>query len=135
MRNHRDNIKNEIAYFYTVIKNMNTKDNIKQSKINEHELPLYEIIYDNFSDNFDMDKQIAEQSLLSWIDLIENENLHKAVKSLSIDDQIFISYIVKECKTQRELACVYKIKQQNISKKINKILNKIKTKFVQIYKN
>ena len=135
MRNHRDNIKNEIAYFYTVIKNMNTKDNIKQSKINEHELPLDEIIYDNFSDHFNMDKQIAEQSLLGWIDLIENENLHKAVKSLSIEDQIFISYIVKECKTQRDLACIYEIKQKNISKKINKILNKIKTKFVQINKN
>ena len=93
------------------------------------------MIYENFSDDFDMDKQIAEQSLLGWIDLIENENLHKAVKSLSIEDQIFISYIVKECKTQRELACIYKIKQQNISKKINNILNKIKIKFMQINKN
>ncbi len=34
MRNHRDDIKNEIAYFYTVIKNMDTKGEIKQSKIN-----------------------------------------------------------------------------------------------------
>ena len=39
MKKHRENIKNELAYFYKVIKNMNIEDNIKQSKINEHEVP------------------------------------------------------------------------------------------------
>ncbi len=131
MRNHGDDIKNEIAYFYTVIKNMNTKDNIKELKIKEHELPLNEIIYDNFLDDCDMDKQIAEQNLLGWIDLIENENLHKAVKSLSIEDQIFISYIVKECKTQRELACIYQINQRTVGRRFDKILNIIR-KFLLI---
>lgn len=86
MRNHRDDIKNEIAYFYTVIKNMNTEDEIKQSKINEHELQMDDILYDNFSEDFDVDKQAQEQSLLGWIELIENPMLHKAVKSLSIED-------------------------------------------------
>ena len=33
MKNHRNDIKNEIAYFYKVIKNMDSKDNIKNSKI------------------------------------------------------------------------------------------------------
>lgn len=64
MRNHRDNIKNEIAYFYTVIKNMDMKDSIKKSSINEHEIPLEEVIYDNFSDNFDVDKQCQDKNLL-----------------------------------------------------------------------
>ena len=103
MRNHRNDIKNELAYFYTIIKNMDIKDSIKNSKVKEHEISLEEVIYDNCSDDFDVDKQVAEQSLLGWIELIENKNLHKAVKSLSIEDQIFISYIVKECRTQREL--------------------------------
>lgn len=130
MRNRRDNIKNEIAYFYTVIKNMDTKDRTKQSKINEHELQIDDILYDNFSENFDVDKQVAEQSLLGWMELIENENLHKAVKSLSIEDQIFISYIVKECRTQKELSDMYNIAQQNISKKFNSIIKKL-SKFVK----
>ena len=67
MRNHRNDIKNEIAYFYTVIKNMDTKDSIKKSKVNEYEFPLEDVMYDNFSEDFDVDKQVAEQSLLGWL--------------------------------------------------------------------
>lgn len=126
MVDHRNNIKNEIAYFYKVIKNMDSKENIKNSKIKEREIPIKEIVYDNFSGDFDVDKQFAEKSLLGWIELIENDNLHKAVKNLSIADQIFISYIVKECRTQKELAEIYEIAQQNISKRFSKILNKIR---------
>lgn len=36
----------------------------------------------------------------TWLDrTIENENLHRAVKSLLTQYQVFISYIAKECKT------------------------------------
>ena len=126
MKNHRNDIKNEIAYFYKVIKNMDSKGNIKNSKIREHEISLQEIVYDNFSDDFDVDKQLFEKNLLGWIELVENENLHKALKSLKIEDQIFISYIVKECKTQRELAKIYGIAQKNICKKFERLIKKIK---------
>ena len=126
MRNHLDNIKNEIAYFYTVIKNMDMKDSIKKSRVNEHEIPLEDIIYDDFSNDFDVDKQCQDKNLLGWMELIENENLHKAVKSLSVEDQIFISYIVKECRTQRDLAQIYKVNQRTIGRKFEKILNKIR---------
>lgn len=107
------------------IKNMDTKDNIKKSKVKAHEISLEEIIYDNFSDDFDMDKQFLERSLLGWVELIENENLHKAIKSLSIEDQIFMSYIVKECLTQRELSKIYKVNHRTIGRKFERILNKI----------
>ena len=90
------------------------------------EFSLEEVIYDNCSDDFDVDKQVAEQSLLGWIELIENKNLHKAVKSLSIEDQIFISYIVKECRTQRELEKIYKVDHRTIGRKFQKILNTIR---------
>lgn len=126
MKNHRDDIKNEIAYFYKVIKNMDSKDNIKNLKIREREISLQEIVYDNFSDNFDVDKQLFEKNLLGWIELVENENLHKALKSLKIEDQIFISYIVKECKTQRELAQIYKVDHRTVGRRFQKILNIIK---------
>ena len=126
MKNHRDDIKNEIAYFYKVIKNMDSKDNIKNSKIREHEISLQEIVYDNFLNDFDVDKQLFEKNLLGWIELVENENLHKALKSLKIEDQIFISYIVKECKTQRELAKIYHVDHRTVGRRFQKILNIIK---------
>ena len=126
MGNRPDNIKNELAYFYKVIKNMDSYDDTKKSKIQIHEIPIEEVIYDEFLDTSDVDKQLFQTSLLGWIELVENENLHKALKSLKIEDQIFISYIVKECKTQRELAKIYGIAQKNICKKFERLIKKIK---------
>ena len=125
MKNRYKNIKNELAYFYRVIKNMDIKDNIKQSKINEHETPLDEILYDQFSVGENMDKHLEEKTLLGWIELIENQKLYEAVKGLSIEDQIFISYIVKEGRTQRELSIMYGLTQQDISYKFNKLIHSI----------
>ena len=124
MGNRPDNIKNELAYFYKVIKNMDSYDDTKKSKIQKHEIPIEEVIYDEFSSTTDVDKQLFQTSLLGWIELVENENLHKALKSLKIEDQIFISYIVKECKTQRELAKIYGIAQKNICKKFERLIKK-----------
>lgn len=129
MVDRNDNIKNKSAYFYTVIKNMDTKEQIKQKKINEHELPLEEIFYSQFIDDPDWDKHLAEKTLLGWIELIENPKLHKALKDLSVEDQIFISYIVKECKTQRELATFYDISHQGICKRFNQIIKKLRNSF------
>ena len=126
MKNRHENIKNELAYFYKVIKNMDIKENIKQSKINEHEMPLDEILYDQFSVGENMDKLLEERNLLGWIELIENPKLYEAVKNLSVEDQTFISYIVKEGRTQRELSRTYGVAQKNISKRFNRVIEKIK---------
>ena len=126
MGNRPDNIKNELAYFYKVIKNMDLYDDTKKSKIQKHEIPIEEVMYDESSNTSDVDKLLFQTSLLGWIELIENESLHKALKSLKIEDQIFISYIVKECKTQRELAKIYGIAQKNICKKFERLIKKIK---------
>ena len=122
----RNNIKNELAYFYKVIKNMNIKDSIKQSKINEHETPLDEILCEQFFVDENMDKHLEEKNLLGWIELIENSKLYEAVKELSIEDQVFISYLVKEGKTQKELSKIYRINQSHIHDKSNKIIRVIK---------
>ena len=106
---------------------MDIKDNIKQSKINEHETPLDEILYGQFSAGETMDKHLEEKTLLGWIELIENPKLYEAVKSLSIEDQIFISYIVKEGQNQREVARIYGINQRTVGRKLEKILNLLKT--------
>ena len=125
MKNRRD-IKSEMAYFYTVIKNMDKKDSIKNSKIQEHEVSIEDVLYDKESENLDIENQAFEENLLGWIELIENEKLHKAIKNLSIEDQIFISYIVRECKTQQELASKYGINQSSVRNKFNKILRILK---------
>ena len=125
MKNRRD-IKSEMAYFYTVIKNMDKKDALKQSKVKEHEVSIEDVLYDKESENADIEKQVFEENLLGWIELIENEKLHKAIKNLSIEDQIFISYIVKECKTQRELAEIYNLNHRTIGRKFEKILKLIR---------
>ena len=76
-----------------------------------------------------MDKHLEEKTLLGWIELIENQKLYEAVKGLSIEDQIFISYIVKEGRTQRELSRIYGVAQKNISKRFNHVIEKIKYLF------
>ncbi len=125
MSKDKSKIENENAYFRTVIKNMDVKDRVKQSKIDANE-NLIDEFYDNFSGDFDMDECLSEQNLLGWIELIENPKLHQAVKSLPIEDQIFLSYIIKEQRTQRELARLYNISQKNISVKFSKIINEFR---------
>ena len=125
MKNRNENIKNELAYFYKVIKNLDIKDSIKQSKINGHETPLDEILYDQFSVDENLDKHLEERNLLGWIELIENPKLYEAVKNLSIEDQIFISYIVKEGRTQREMENIYKVDHRNIGRKFNNIIKEL----------
>ena len=129
MKNRHENIKNELSYFYKVIKNLGIKDNIRQSKINEHETPLDEILYDQFSVGENMDKHLEEKTLLGWIELIENQKLYKSVKGLSIEDQIFISYIVKKGLTQQELEEIYKVSHRAIGQKYQRLIKKIK-KFI-----
>lgn len=126
MKNRNENIKNELAYFYKVIKNLDIKDSIKQSKINEYETPLDEILYNQFSVDENLDKHLEEQNLLGWIELIENPKLYEAVKNLSIDDQIFISYIVKEGRTQRELGQLYRANHSTLCRRLKKIISVVK---------
>lgn len=122
MGNRHDNIKNEIAYFYTVIKNMDMKESIKLSKIKDNEV-LTDIIQDVYSIS---DEYFCENSLLDWIELIENPNLHKAIKSLSIKEQTLLSYIFYKEKTQSEVAKIYNMSQSAISQKLNSIMYKIR---------
>ena len=126
MENRRKYINNKKAYFSKVVKNMDLKDSIKNSKINEHEISINEFTHDKFSEIFDLDEQISEKNLLGWIELIENAKLHNAVKQLSVEDQIFISYIVKDCKTQKQISNIYKINQSCVSNKLNKIIRILK---------
>ena len=64
--------------------------------------------------------------MLGWIELIENQKLYEAVKGLSIEDQIFISYIVKKGLTQQELEEIYKVSHRAIGQKYQRLIKKNK---------
>ena len=122
MKNHRNNINNEFSYFYKVLKNMDIKQNIKDSKIIYNEITSEDIENILCSE----DKYFYGNNLLDWIDLIENIDLHKAIKNLSKEEQILLSYSFCQEKTQSEIAKLYNVTHQSISYKINKIISKIK---------
>lgn len=123
-------INDKISCFSIVVRNMNMDDLRRQIRVSKREISLESEVYENMPDEFDLDKKISDDTLTGWIDLIENEKLHKAVKSLPEEDQIFISYIVKERWTQRELEKIYNISHQNIGKRFSKIINKLKQKLL-----
>lgn len=132
MGNHRKNknIKNELAYFYAVVKNMDLNDSIKQSKINKHEILFEESIYGYFSNLNNTGKQLCEINSLKWIELIENDNLRNAICGLNKEEKMLLNYVFYERRTQSELSKVYNIAQQNVGKRISKLLKKNKDTFV-----
>ena len=120
-------IKNRDAYFKTVLKNMNLKENIKQSEMEDNEIFAEDpSICSDFLDNFDLDKELADRNLLGWIDMIEDQKLHAAVKSLPIEEQTLLSYIFEKEMTQRELAKIYNLSHRAIGKKSKILIDKLK---------
>ena len=127
MKNRRYNIKDELAYFNKVTQNMDCKEKIKQSEIEKNEISIEEqSICNDFIDNFDLDKELANRNLLGWIDMIENQKLHDAVKSLSLDEQVLLSYVFEKEKTQRELEKLYNLDHSVLCRRYNKIINSLK---------
>lgn len=122
MGNHRDYIKNETAYFRKVVKNMDAKQDFKNSQVDNNETLTEDIENLCFSE----DKYFCENDLLDWIEMIENVDLHRAIKNLSLEEQTLLSYIFFKEKTQSEVAKIYNVTHQNISYKIDKIIYKIK---------
>ena len=118
--------KEKEFYFKAVVRNMKVHDKKKQNKINEYELSIGSVVYDKRKNITDIDAQLAEKDLLGWIELIENPKLYRAIKKLSVEDQIFISYMFCEDKTQQKLSEVYDINQSHICERYNKILRLIK---------
>ena len=91
-------IQNKKAYFETIVNNMNIDDFRRQIRIYDKECQLEKEMYEKIGDKFDVEEEMADATLIGWIELIHNEALCEAVKSLPMDDQIFISYIFKEGK-------------------------------------
>ena len=60
------------------------------------------------------------------MELIEKEKLYNAIRHLDVEDQIFLSHVINECKKWQELASDYGIARANIKNKFDKILRILK---------
>lgn len=95
------------------------------------DIEKFEILTDKLAKTQSSEDKYFCSDLLDWIELVENVNLHKALKSLSIEEQTLLSYLYFKDKTQTEVAKIYDISQKNINKKLQRTLKKIQKFFNQ----
>ena len=62
----------------------------------------------------DLEEMLCNTSLLAWIDYIDNPRLYEGVRSLTKNQQIFITLRFRFCYTQKEIADYFQVKQQSI---------------------
>lgn len=74
----------------------------------------------------DLEEMLCNTSLLAWIDYIDNPRLYEGIRSLTKNQQIFVTLRFRLCYTQEEIAGVYRITQQNASRREDRIIKKLK---------
>ena len=71
------------------------------------------------------DQYISDRSFLGWIEVIEDQILYAAIKSLSVEDQTLLTYRFKLCLSQAQTAEFMQVLQTNISyreRRVEKII-------------
>jgi len=126
VKKHFYDVKNEMAYFKKVVRNMDLDDIKSEKKHTDNEIHYGEFLDENSKDIFQIMTESKYKGSLSWIDLIQNEKLHIAIEKLSEEEKYFITLLFYENRTQEELANFYNVKQPAVYHKINKIIRKIK---------
>lgn len=119
-------IKNRLAYFNKVVKNMDNLDLKKEKIRGDYEESSSEIEYLCYA----KDEYFCD-NLLDWIELVENSALHKALKSLNIEEQTLLGYLYFKGKTQTEVAKLMSMSQQKLNYKLHNLFCKIKKYFVK----
>ena len=72
----------------------------------------------------DLEEMLCNTSLLAWIDYIDNPRLYEGVRSLTKNQQIFITLRFRFCYTQKEIADYFQVKQQSILNQEKRIIKK-----------
>lgn len=126
MEKHFYDVKNEMAYFKKVVRNMDLDDIKSEKKHIDNDIHYEEFLDENSMDIFQIMTESKYKGSLSWIDLIQNEKLHRAIEKLSDEEKYFITLLFYENRTQEEIADFYNVKQPAVYHKINKIMRKIK---------
>ena len=66
-------------------------------------------------DNAELEHSLADSSLLAWIDYIENQLLHRAIKQLPREHQILLTLRYKLCLSQEQVGDMLGMTQQAVS--------------------
>lgn len=120
-------INNPIHYFNKVVNNMNIKDYKKQKKINSTEYSVEfseydeQLLHQHHSHNNDIVDHIHKNDNLSWIELIENEQLYLAMKTLKIEDVSLIHMWLNQGYTQKEIAEHMGMQEKTVNKRLSRI--------------
>ena len=80
------------------------------------------------------DQYISDRSFLGWIEVIENQTLYAAIKSLSVEDQTLLTYRFKLCLSQAQTAEFMQVPQTNISYRERRVKKIIRDFFEKVAK-
>lgn len=123
---HFYDVKNEMAYFKKVVRNMDLDDIKSEKKHTNNDIHYEEFLDENSTDIFQIMTESKYKGSLSWIDLIQNEKLHRAIEKLTEEEKYLITLLFYENRTQKELSKLYEVHESTMFYKINKIIRKIK---------
>ena len=126
MKKHFYDIKNELTNFKTVVKNIDLDDIKNEKKHTDNDIHYEEFLDENSIDIFQIMTESKYNGSLGWVDLIQNEKLHRAIEKLTEEEKYLITLLFYENRTQKELSKIYKVSQVSIYSKFHKILAKIK---------
>ncbi len=115
LNGNRKYVTHTISYY-----SVNFKDDHTSSE--EHS-PLIKNNLESFSSKED---EICERRRYGWIDNIDNFKLYQAIKSLSQKDIEVLTLKIIDQKSQVEIAALYGVSNAAISKRIKRIVNKLK---------
>lgn len=102
-------------------------DDIKnEKKHTDNNIHYEEFLDENSTDIFQIMTESKYKGSLSWIDLIQNEKLHRAIEKLTEEEKFLITLLFYENRTQKELSKLYEVHESTMFYKINKIIRKIK---------
>lgn len=77
-------------------------------------------------DNLDLERQLAEESLLAWIDYIECPKLHQAICKMTETEKNLLTFRFKFGFTQRETAEIMSMTQVAVHRYEKKLLKRLR---------
>lgn len=83
-------------------------------------------LLDASSGERDLEEMLCNTSLLAWIDYIDNPRLYEGIRSLTNNQQIFVTLRFRLCYTQKEIADFFQVTQQSILNQEKRIIKKLK---------
>lgn len=132
-----EDIRNPEHYFNKYIALEVKHDQMKQREIEDNECSLEEKAeFTSFDHQISVNKNgelfdevLSTHSELAWMETVKNPKLYAALQSLSDEQKRLLTLIYVHDLSQEQLAVMYGISQQAISRRIQRAQDKIKTFF------